>query len=162
MLGSAWVCTIRLLSFWLQGFEPRVLWIGIGGSIFFGVLEKTKSILAERNIRRWEDEWKVASWSFPLGHEAEVRLARFWSPSFPFYSAPFFFWTTNDFISAARSCEKSYRMYVYSSQCIQERAPMTMITVRAHRLKRCSSRIWDREGLSSQGIAVVLRFLLIL
>lgn len=33
----------------LKGIEPRVLWIGIGGSIFFGVLEKTKSILAERN-----------------------------------------------------------------------------------------------------------------
>ncbi|TVT97624.1 hypothetical protein EJB05_57115 [Eragrostis curvula] len=25
----------------LKGIEPRVLWIGIGGSIFFGVLEKT-------------------------------------------------------------------------------------------------------------------------
>ncbi|GJN07709.1 hypothetical protein PR202_ga25563 [Eleusine coracana subsp. coracana] len=35
----------------LKGIEPRVLWIGIGGSIFFGVLEKTKSILAERNHR---------------------------------------------------------------------------------------------------------------
>ena len=60
---------------------------------------------------------------------------------FPFLFCSIFFWTTNDFISAARSCEKSYRMYVYSSQCIQERAPMTMITVRAHRLKRCGSRI---------------------
>jgi len=28
---------------------PRVLWIGIGGSIFFGVLEKTKQILSERS-----------------------------------------------------------------------------------------------------------------
>jgi solute carrier family 25 S-adenosylmethionine transporter 26 len=28
-----------------------VLWIGIGGSIFFGVLEKTKSMLAERRKR---------------------------------------------------------------------------------------------------------------
>ncbi|CAN6180194.1 unnamed protein product [Urochloa humidicola] len=36
----------------LKGIEPRVLWIGIGGSIFFGVLEKTKSILAERSSRR--------------------------------------------------------------------------------------------------------------
>ncbi|WVZ62745.1 hypothetical protein U9M48_012455 [Paspalum notatum var. saurae] len=35
-----------------KGVEPRVLWIGIGGSIFFGVLEKTKSILAERDSRR--------------------------------------------------------------------------------------------------------------
>uniref|UniRef100_A0A0D9ZY29 Mitochondrial carrier protein n=2 Tax=Oryza TaxID=4527 RepID=A0A0D9ZY29_9ORYZ len=35
----------------LKGIEPRVLWIGIGGSIFFGVLEKTKSMLAERRSR---------------------------------------------------------------------------------------------------------------
>uniref|UniRef100_A0A0E0L1J5 Mitochondrial carrier protein n=1 Tax=Oryza punctata TaxID=4537 RepID=A0A0E0L1J5_ORYPU len=35
----------------LKGIEPRVLWIGIGGSIFFGVLEKTKSVLAERRSR---------------------------------------------------------------------------------------------------------------
>jgi solute carrier family 25 S-adenosylmethionine transporter 26 len=35
-----------------QGIEPRVLWIGIGGSIFFGVLEKTKSMLAERRNRQ--------------------------------------------------------------------------------------------------------------
>ncbi|RLN17348.1 mitochondrial carrier C12B10.09 [Panicum miliaceum] len=35
----------------LKGIEPRVLWIGIGGSIFFGVLEKTKSMLAERRNR---------------------------------------------------------------------------------------------------------------
>lgn len=33
----------------LKGIEPRVLWIGIGGSIFFVVLEKTKLILAEKN-----------------------------------------------------------------------------------------------------------------
>ncbi|XP_012570107.1 S-adenosylmethionine carrier 1, chloroplastic/mitochondrial isoform X1 [Cicer arietinum] len=33
---------------YLQGIGPRVLWIGIGGSIFFGVLEKTKKILAQR------------------------------------------------------------------------------------------------------------------
>ncbi|KAK9114704.1 hypothetical protein Syun_021501 [Stephania yunnanensis] len=32
----------------LKGIGPRVLWIGIGGSIFFGVLEKTKSVLAKR------------------------------------------------------------------------------------------------------------------
>ncbi|KAI4352769.1 hypothetical protein L6164_006990 [Bauhinia variegata] len=30
-----------------KGIGPRVLWIGIGGSIFFGVLEKTKQILAQ-------------------------------------------------------------------------------------------------------------------
>ncbi|XP_058740835.1 S-adenosylmethionine carrier 1, chloroplastic/mitochondrial-like [Vicia villosa] len=32
-----------------KGMGPRVLWIGIGGSIFFGVLEKTKKTLAQRN-----------------------------------------------------------------------------------------------------------------
>lgn len=32
----------------LKGLGPRVLWIGIGGSIFFGVLEKTKQVLAQR------------------------------------------------------------------------------------------------------------------
>ncbi|CAI9777605.1 unnamed protein product [Fraxinus pennsylvanica] len=33
----------------LKGIGPRVLWIGIGGSIFFGVLESTKRFLAERH-----------------------------------------------------------------------------------------------------------------
>lgn len=33
----------------LKGIQPRVLWIGIGGSIFFGVLERTKRYLAERH-----------------------------------------------------------------------------------------------------------------
>lgn len=33
----------------IQGMGPRVLWIGIGGSIFFGVLEKTKQILSENS-----------------------------------------------------------------------------------------------------------------
>ncbi|KAA8537961.1 hypothetical protein F0562_027459 [Nyssa sinensis] len=32
----------------LKGMGPRVLWIGIGGSIFFGVLERTKQMLAQR------------------------------------------------------------------------------------------------------------------
>ncbi|KAH8507900.1 hypothetical protein POPTR_005G085900v4 [Populus trichocarpa] len=32
----------------LKGIGPRVLWIGIGGSIFFGVLERTKRLLAQR------------------------------------------------------------------------------------------------------------------
>ncbi|KAL6552209.1 S-adenosylmethionine carrier 1, chloroplastic/mitochondrial [Orobanche gracilis] len=31
----------------LKGIGPRVLWIGIGGSIFFSVLESTKRLLAE-------------------------------------------------------------------------------------------------------------------
>ncbi|GLT68923.1 hypothetical protein SLA2020_411160 [Shorea laevis] len=33
----------------LKGIGPRVMWIGIGGSIFFGVLESTKRLLAERH-----------------------------------------------------------------------------------------------------------------
>ncbi|KAH9780855.1 S-adenosylmethionine carrier 1 [Citrus sinensis] len=32
----------------LKGIGPRVMWIGIGGSIFFGVLESTKRMLAQR------------------------------------------------------------------------------------------------------------------
>ncbi|XP_047329144.1 S-adenosylmethionine carrier 1, chloroplastic/mitochondrial-like [Impatiens glandulifera] len=32
----------------LKGIGPRVLWIGIGGSIFFGVLESAKKYLAQR------------------------------------------------------------------------------------------------------------------
>lgn len=35
-------------SAFFRGIGPRVLWIGIGGSIFFGVLEKTKQLLADR------------------------------------------------------------------------------------------------------------------
>ncbi|KMZ65472.1 S-adenosylmethionine carrier 1, chloroplastic/mitochondrial [Zostera marina] len=31
----------------LKGIGPRVLWIGVGGSIFFGVLEKTKQLLSQ-------------------------------------------------------------------------------------------------------------------
>ncbi|KAK7279786.1 hypothetical protein RJT34_24844 [Clitoria ternatea] len=34
-----------------KGIGPRVLWIGVGGSIFFGVLEKTKQILAQRHSK---------------------------------------------------------------------------------------------------------------
>ncbi|KAJ6920306.1 S-adenosylmethionine carrier 1 [Populus alba x Populus x berolinensis] len=36
----------------LKGLGPRVLWIGVGGAIFFGVLEKTKQILAQRKKRK--------------------------------------------------------------------------------------------------------------
>eukprot|EP00268_Persea_americana_P060458 TRINITY_DN7535_c1_g1_i9.p1 TRINITY_DN7535_c1_g1~~TRINITY_DN7535_c1_g1_i9.p1 ORF type:complete len:116 (-),score=14.56 TRINITY_DN7535_c1_g1_i9:209-556(-) len=32
----------------LKGIGPRVLWIGIGGSIFFSVLERTKLFLSQR------------------------------------------------------------------------------------------------------------------
>ncbi|GKC32319.1 S-adenosylmethionine carrier 1, chloroplastic/mitochondrial-like protein [Tanacetum coccineum] len=35
-------------SAFLKGMGPRVLWIGIGGSIFFGVLERAKLLLAQR------------------------------------------------------------------------------------------------------------------
>ncbi|KDP35277.1 hypothetical protein JCGZ_09436 [Jatropha curcas] len=34
----------------LKGLGPRVLWIGIGGSIFFGVLESTKRFLSQRRL----------------------------------------------------------------------------------------------------------------
>lgn len=40
----------------LRGIGPRVLWIGIGGSIFFGVLERTKLLLARRHATRDSDE----------------------------------------------------------------------------------------------------------
>ncbi|KAM0933452.1 putative mitochondrial carrier protein [Dioscorea sansibarensis] len=33
----------------LKGIGPRVLWIGIGGSIFFSVLERTKLLLSDRS-----------------------------------------------------------------------------------------------------------------
>ncbi|XP_056696502.1 S-adenosylmethionine carrier 1, chloroplastic/mitochondrial isoform X1 [Spinacia oleracea] len=39
----------------LKGVGPRVLWIGIGGSIFFGVLESTKRFLAESRVKRIEN-----------------------------------------------------------------------------------------------------------
>ncbi|KAH9691946.1 S-adenosylmethionine carrier 1 [Citrus sinensis] len=38
------------ISTLFKGMGPRVLWIGIGGSIFFGVLEKTKEVLAQRHF----------------------------------------------------------------------------------------------------------------
>ncbi|XP_004288103.1 PREDICTED: S-adenosylmethionine carrier 1, chloroplastic/mitochondrial [Fragaria vesca subsp. vesca] len=39
----------------LKGIGPRVLWIGIGGSIFFGVLERTKRLLAQSRPKVGED-----------------------------------------------------------------------------------------------------------
>ncbi|THU48322.1 hypothetical protein C4D60_Mb09t25010 [Musa balbisiana] len=33
-----------------KGIGPRVLWIGIGGSIFFGVLERSKLLLSQRHF----------------------------------------------------------------------------------------------------------------
>ncbi|XP_073059093.1 S-adenosylmethionine carrier 1, chloroplastic/mitochondrial isoform X1 [Primulina eburnea] len=39
----------------LKGIGPRVLWIGIGGSIFFGVLESTKRLLAERHPKNQQN-----------------------------------------------------------------------------------------------------------
>ncbi|KAL7116531.1 hypothetical protein ACP275_03G010300 [Erythranthe tilingii] len=35
-------------SAFFRGMGPRVLWIGIGGSIFFGVLEKTKQLISQK------------------------------------------------------------------------------------------------------------------
>ncbi|KAK9943742.1 hypothetical protein M0R45_009340 [Rubus argutus] len=40
-------------AFW-KGIGPRVLWIGVGGSIFFGILERTKQILEQRQLRDQE------------------------------------------------------------------------------------------------------------
>ncbi|MCL7026906.1 hypothetical protein MKW94_000553 [Papaver nudicaule] len=40
----------------LKGIGPRVLWIGIGGSIFFGVLERTKLLLAQRRDGKQNSE----------------------------------------------------------------------------------------------------------
>ncbi|EXB24794.1 hypothetical protein L484_005173 [Morus notabilis] len=42
----------------LKGIGPRVLWIGIGGSIFFGVLESTKRLLAQRRPIPQQDSKK--------------------------------------------------------------------------------------------------------
>lgn len=39
----------------LKGIGPRVMWIGIGGSIFFGVLESTKRLLAESRVKHTEN-----------------------------------------------------------------------------------------------------------
>lgn len=36
----------------LQGLGPRILWIGLGGSIFFGALEKTKDFVEERSFAK--------------------------------------------------------------------------------------------------------------
>ncbi|EFJ30292.1 hypothetical protein SELMODRAFT_146160 [Selaginella moellendorffii] len=35
-----------------KGIGPRVMWIGIGGSIFFGVLEKTKQVLEQSHQKK--------------------------------------------------------------------------------------------------------------
>ncbi|XP_024397817.1 S-adenosylmethionine carrier 1, chloroplastic/mitochondrial isoform X1 [Physcomitrium patens] len=35
-----------------QGLGPRILWIGVGGSIFFGALEKTKESMEERSLSK--------------------------------------------------------------------------------------------------------------
>ncbi|KAF4372780.1 hypothetical protein F8388_000947, partial [Cannabis sativa] len=40
------ITSLRII--YSNGTAPRVLWIGIGGSIFFGVLERTKQLLAKR------------------------------------------------------------------------------------------------------------------
>lgn len=46
----------------LQGMGPRVLWIGIGGSIFFGVLEKTKEVLAQRHFNSQDSSSFKLDW----------------------------------------------------------------------------------------------------
>lgn len=49
---------IRFTVLNVQGIGPRVLWIGIGGSIFFGVLESTKRFLSESREKRIESSEK--------------------------------------------------------------------------------------------------------
>ncbi|KAL0352494.1 UNVERIFIED_CONTAM: putative S-adenosylmethionine carrier 2, chloroplastic [Sesamum calycinum] len=45
-------------SAFFRGMGPRVLWIGIGGSIFFGVLEKTKqTIMADSRMYVLPPSW---------------------------------------------------------------------------------------------------------
>lgn len=42
---------MMVLGFLWQGVGPRILWIGLGGSIFFGVLEKAKELLARSSSK---------------------------------------------------------------------------------------------------------------
>nr|DAD21751.1 TPA_asm: hypothetical protein HUJ06_023214 [Nelumbo nucifera] len=42
----------------LKSIGPRVLWIGIGGSIFLGVLERTKQLLAQRRPGAQKENFK--------------------------------------------------------------------------------------------------------
>ncbi|KAL5195341.1 putative S-adenosylmethionine carrier 2, chloroplastic [Glycine soja] len=44
------------IGYKLAGIGPRVLWIGVRGSIFFCVLEKTKQILAQRRHSKAADD----------------------------------------------------------------------------------------------------------
>ena len=39
----------------LQGIGPRVLWLGVGGTIFLGVLESTKRMLKQRPPKLHQD-----------------------------------------------------------------------------------------------------------
>ncbi|KAH6826861.1 Pyridoxal phosphate transferases superfamily protein [Perilla frutescens var. hirtella] len=63
-------------SAFFRGLGPRVLWIGIGGSIFFGVLEKTKQVLAHRRAREGNGDSlkknEKLSWSEEAAAKAEV------------------------------------------------------------------------------------------
>lgn len=56
-------CVIKIVQeegplAFFKGVGPRVLWIGVGGSIFFGVLERTKRILSSRHLHeKQEKRW---------------------------------------------------------------------------------------------------------
>lgn len=50
-------CVVKIVqeegpAAFLKGIGPRVMWIGIGGSIFFGVLERTKQILSSQALKK--------------------------------------------------------------------------------------------------------------
>ncbi|KAH7301748.1 hypothetical protein KP509_23G040600 [Ceratopteris richardii] len=52
-------CVVKIMreeggSAFLKGIGPRVMWIGIGGSIFFGVLERTKQLMASKRPNKLE------------------------------------------------------------------------------------------------------------
>lgn len=52
-------CVMKIMqeeggSAFLKGIGPRVMWIGIGGSIFFGVLERTKQLMSSQRLEKLE------------------------------------------------------------------------------------------------------------
>lgn len=82
--GCYTTCNRFYLSFlcFLQGIGPRVLWIGIGGSIFFGVLERTKQILAQKrppsqNSIPFKDQLQLTSFIYFCHLNSSIHLLFF-------------------------------------------------------------------------------------
>ena len=59
----------------LRGWQPRVLWIGVGGSIFFTALEASKKLFAPRHARDTPLEAAVEHGAEALQHLAVVHDA---------------------------------------------------------------------------------------